>query len=76
MKIIEILTEKPVQSSWITDLLYNRVNKTLTMRLSNGRSFSIPGMTRSMFEKWIKSPSKGRFYHDQIRDRYQITRIR
>lgn len=76
MKLAEILIEKPVQSSWITDLVYNRPNKTLTMRLSNGRSFSIPGITRAMFEKWFKSPSKGRFFHDQIRDRYQVSRIK
>lgn len=76
MRAIEFLTEKPVESSWITDLTYNRPNKVLTMRLSNGRSFSIPAVTRSMFTRWANAPSKGRFFHDQIRDKYQVSRIK
>ncbi len=76
MKASEILCEKPVESSWITDLVYNRPNKTLTMRLSNGMSYSIPGITRTTFERWVKSPSKGRYFQQQIRDTYQISRIK
>lgn len=76
MKATELLNEKPVESSWITDLLYNRPNKVLTMRLSNGKSYSIPGITRTTFEQWIKSPSKGKFFQDRIRDTYRVTRIK
>ena len=75
MKAVEILNEKPVESAWITDLVYNRPNKVLTMRLSDGSSYSIPAITRTMFERWIRSPSKGRFFHEQIKDRYQVKRI-
>jgi len=76
MRAHEILNEKPVESTWITDLIYNRPNKVLTMRLSNGRSFSVPGITRTMFEKWVKAPSKGEFFHQFIKDTYQITRLK
>lgn len=76
MRAFEFLSEKVVQSSWITNLTYNRPNKTLTMQLSNGRSFSIPGVTRTTFERWVNSPSKGRFFHDKIKDTYQVTRIK
>lgn len=75
MKASEILNEKPVESSWITDLFYNRPNKVVTMRLSNGRSFSIPGISRTGFEKWVNTRSKGQYFHDFIKDNYQITRI-
>jgi len=75
MRAAELLTEKPVQSSWITDLWYNRPNKTVTMRLSNGRRFSIPGITRAGFEKWVNNNSKGRYFHDFIKDNHQVTRI-
>ena len=51
MRAIEFLTEKPVESAWITDLTYNRPNKIITMRLSNGKSYSIPGATRTTFER-------------------------
>jgi hypothetical protein len=76
MRITEILCEKSVTSSWITDITYNRPNKIITMTLSNGRSFSIPGVTRAMFERWVKSPSKGQFFHDYIKGTYQVSRIR
>jgi hypothetical protein len=76
MKASEILNEKPVESSWITDLVYNRPNKRVTMRLSNGRSFSIPGVTRTTFEQWVKSGSKGRYFHQKIKDVYVLSRIK
>jgi KTSC domain len=69
------LTEKPVESTWITDLVYNRPNKVLTMRLSNGVSYSIPNITRTTFDQWTKTPSKGQFFHDRIKDKFNIKRI-
>lgn len=75
MKAAELLNEKQVLSAWISDLSYNRPNKTVTMRLSNGRQFSIPGITRTGFEKWINNNSKGRYFHDFIKDNHQVTRI-
>ena len=71
----EILNEKQVMSAWISDLVYNRPNRVLTMRLSNGVSYSIPGISRTMFERWTKAPSKGFFFHDNIKDNYQVNRI-
>lgn len=76
MRAIEFLTEKHVESAWISDLIYNRPNHRLTMRLSNGRSFSIPGISRTTFERWAKYPSKGQFFHQFIKDKYQITRLK
>jgi hypothetical protein len=75
MRAAEILNEKQVMSAWISDLVYNRPNRVLTMRLSNGISYSIPGITRTMFERWINAPSKGFFFHDNIKDNYQVNRI-
>ena len=76
MRAEEIICEKPVESAWITDLTYNRPNKTLTMRLSNGRTYSIPGITRSIFDQWIKTPSKGKYFHDRIKASYNVKRIK
>jgi len=76
MRAVEFLCEKPVESSWIPNLTYNRPNKILTMRISNGRTFSIPGITRTMFERWCKAPSKGSFWHQVIKPTYKATRIK
>jgi hypothetical protein len=75
MRALEILNEKPVESTWIVNLMYNRPNKVLTMRLSNGTAYSIQGITRGTFEQWVKSGSKGEFFHNRIRDRYNINKI-
>lgn len=75
MRAAELLNEKQVDSAWISDLVYNRPNKVLTMRLSNGVSYSIPGISRTMFERWLKSPSKGFFFHQNIKDIYQVRKI-
>lgn len=76
MKIKELLYEKPVQSSWITDLIYNRPNKILTMRLSNGKTYSVFGISRRIFEKWTQAASKGRYFQNNIRNIYQVKRIK
>ena len=75
MRAEEFISEKVVQSSWISDVTYNRPNKTLTMRLSNGKSYSIPAASRTEFEKWVKSGSKGRFFHNSIKPNHDINRI-
>lgn len=74
MKTAELLKEKPVESTWITDLIYTRPTKTLTMRLSDGKSYKIPGISRATFETWTKSNSKGQFFHNFIKNKYQVTR--
>ena len=75
MKIAELLNEKRVDSAWITDIIYNRPNRIITMRLSNGNAYSIVGPSRRMFERWVNSPSKGSFFHSNIKKNYNITRI-
>jgi hypothetical protein len=76
MRADEILNEKAVESSWITNLTYNRPNRVITMRLSNGKSFSIPGTSRATFEQWTKSGSKGKYFHDKIKNTYRVNRIK
>ena len=76
MKLYEILIEKKVASTWITDLTHNRPNKVLTMRLSNGNVYSISGIGRRMFERWHKSSSKGRFWHQFIKGSYNVRKIK
>lgn len=76
MRLEEFLTEKAVQSTWIASLTHNRPNKVLTMVLSNGRIFSIPNITRSTFEHWSRSGSKGKYWHQFIKNNYKATRIK
>jgi hypothetical protein len=76
MRIAEILKEVAVASTWITNLVYTRASKTLTMTLNNGRQFSIQGVSRQTFDRWKSAPSKGQYFHEHIRDRFPVKRIR
>lgn len=76
MRVAEILVEKQVQSSWITDIVYNRPNKVLTLTLSSGRSYTISGLNRRTFERWVSSPSKGKFFHNFIKGIHRAVRLR
>lgn len=76
MRASEIINEKAVQSSWITNLTYNRPDRILTMRLSNGRAYLIRNISRSIFEQWAKAPSKGRYWHTKIKITYRAVRIK
>lgn len=76
LKVVDFITEKSVESSWIIDLRYSRKTKILTMTLSNNKAFQIIGVTRTLFDKWVASPSKGRFFHLNIKPRFGIKRIR
>jgi hypothetical protein len=76
MKIIELLLEKRVASTWISELIHNRPNKRVTMKLSNGRAFSVFGITRAAFEKWSGAESKGKYWHLFIKGSHRVTRIK
>lgn len=73
----DILLEKAVTSTWIVDLSYNRRSKIITMTLNNrnnNRSYHIHNISRRMFDKWQNAPSKGKFFHRNIKLMYLITR--
>ena len=71
MKIHQILNEKLVSSSWLQDVsYYGRRNKlfpgeeVITFKVKgNPKTYIVRGLTRHDYVDWIKSPSKGRFYH-------------
>ena len=75
MRIREILKEVRVQSSWISNLTYNRANKVITWRLNNGRLYSIPNISRRMFDRWKAAASKGQFFHRNIKGKYIVNHI-
>lgn len=62
----------PVQSTWITNLSFS-VNQ-VTMSLSNGSNYIVDNVDKKMYKQWISAPSKGKFFHDNIRKTHNITR--
>jgi hypothetical protein len=74
MKINEItLIEQPVLSSWIEDLTYTK--NAVIMTLGNAYEYKISNVPQSLYRAWIQAPSKGRFWHRRIKDRFVVTRL-
>lgn len=71
MKVNQILTERLVNSSWLQSVSYygmrNRLfpgEELIVFKVKgNPKSYIVRGLTRQDYKDWIKSPSKGRFYH-------------
>jgi hypothetical protein len=69
------LQEQPVMSSWISDLTLQNNNADVTMALGNGRRYAVRGVGPTVFQQWVTAPSKGKFWHGQIRGNYTVTRL-
>ena len=76
MKIREIISEKVVSSTWISDVSNNRRMRVVTMTLSDGKVYAIQGMSRRQFDNWHNTASKGKFFHQKVKGKYNISRIR
>ena len=71
MKLKTILNEQLVNSSWLQDVSYhgrhNRLfpgEEFITFKVKNNpKTYICRGVTRKDYIDWIKSPSKGKFFH-------------
>ena len=71
MRYYEILNEQRVLSSWINDLNYD--DGKIIMTLNNGRKYMIKDTPEELYNKWIISPSKGKFWHANIARKYKVS---
>jgi hypothetical protein len=75
MKLHEALNEEPVMSSWIADIALQNNNRDITMTLGNGIRYVVKGAGEAIYQGWMQAPSKGQFWHNSIRDTYQVVRL-
>jgi hypothetical protein len=75
MRIDEIVTEDPVQSTWISDLTLQQNQQDITVALGNGRRYKVRGAGKDIYRAWVQAASKGKFWHEQIRNRFVISRL-
>lgn len=89
MLVKEILLEKPVDSSWLVDISYNRKTKVARMTVTSGnvnghprteyennfRVYDIHNISRREFDKWHAAPSQGKYWHKFIAGFYDVTRV-
>jgi hypothetical protein len=72
----EEIDEAPVISSWISDLtLVKGASGNVTMALGNGNRYSVKSVGGQLFNAWLQSPSKGKFWHKNIKNKFQVVRL-
>lgn len=76
MKLRDLLAEAPVQSSWIRDIHYGRKQRLIHLTTSSGRVYTIVGVSEDLYNNWMNSESKGKFFHQYLRGKFKVWRIR
>lgn len=62
--------EREVDSSWIADLHYTGQN--ILMTLNSGRTYTILNVPEVVYDAWVAAQSKGKFWHQNIKDTYRV----
>lgn len=76
MRAKEFLTEVAVKSSWIARVDYTPWPiRVLTLKLKNGNIYKIPNVGLTTYLAFITRPSKGKYWHQFIKGKYQVNRV-
>lgn len=61
----------PVRSSAISQVGYEAISRRLRIVFVEGHAYDFCGVPEAIFEGLLRASSKGQYYNDHIRDRYQ-----
>lgn len=59
-----------INSSAISFIDYNETTRILTIVFIKTGKYTYPNFPKSLYEEFLKSSSKGRFYNQYIKDKY------
>ena len=65
-------SKNDVQSSWIAGLDYDHENSDCAFRLNTGQVYTVKSLSPNVYYNWVKSPSKGKFFHKYIKNNQRI----
>lgn len=76
MKLNDLLYELEVDSSWLIDIDYDEPRAGVIMTTQHNQySYFIKKVPVNVFNSWLKSTSKGTYFHNYIKGNYDIVRI-
>lgn len=64
-----------VESTIIQDIDYNSNSSKLVVAFENGSQYEYSNVPSPIFQDFTKAKSKGKYFHDNIRDHYPYKRI-
>lgn len=62
-------------SSWIADLTLMNNGRDVVMALGDGKRYRINNLGSAVYQQWMQAQSKGRFWHDRVKQNYVATRL-
>ena len=65
----------PVDSSNLSMIKYDEETRTLEIEFHGGRRYQYFEVPPRVFENLKTAPSKGKYFHENIRDTYRYTRM-
>lgn len=65
----------PVASSNLSAVGYDSNTSTLVTSFRNGTTYKYLSVPFSVFERLMSAPSKGAFFNQHIKDRFQFVRL-
>lgn len=60
-----------VRSSAIQAVGYDPVSRRMSIAFAQGSAYDFCGVPQHVFDAFLRAPSKGTYYNDYIKDRYQ-----
>lgn len=64
----------PVESSFIKEVGYSESLEIFEIRFKNGRKYTYRDIPKGVFNEFMDSDSKGRFYSNVIKPMYRLVR--
>jgi hypothetical protein len=61
----------PVRSSAISAVGYDAATRRMKIRFTQGWTYDFCNVPQHIFDGLLRAPSKGTYYNNHIRDRYQ-----
>ena len=64
-----------VDSSTISNVIYNFPNQTLKVRFNSGQTYEYENVPAQIYENLCKAESQGKFFVEQIKNNFQYTKL-
>jgi len=65
----------PVKSTNVRSVGYDGARRTLRILFQNGALYEYAGVAFEVYDALLDAPSKGRFVHDHVKDRYPHRKV-
>jgi hypothetical protein len=65
----------PIKSSFIRAVGYNAERRTATVHFRSGALYQYSNVPKATFTRWLKAPSKGKYFQRNIRGVYAYAQL-